>query len=125
VTEAERAMLMRIVEELYDQFVDIVDEGRPELDRDGVLRAATGAIYTASRARELGLVDEIGDREAAMDWLEQRLGKEVTVVEQRRRLGFADLLFGAKAAGEPASAVERLFSSTTGPRFLYYWQGGR
>jgi protease-4 len=124
--EDERALLTGIVEELYDQFVDVVDEGRPGLDRAAVLQVATGAIYTASQALEKGLVDSLGDREEAVAWLARELGGPVEVIEQRRRPGLRDLLFGAEAGAEPpTTAAGRILFDSTGPRFLYYWQGAR
>lgn len=120
----ERAMLTSIVDELYDQFVAVVMEGRG-MDRAAVERAANGGIYTAKQARELGLVDDIGDYRTAIAWFEQQLGEGVKVVEQRRQLGLADLLLGAAAARSPAPGVEQLLTATSGPRFLYFWQGGR
>lgn len=123
---AEREMLTSIVDELYDQFVSVVDEGRA-IDREQVLAAANGGIYTAKQSLALGLVDEIGGYEAALDWFESRLGGPVLVVERRRRPGLGDLLFGAYGSdGLPQqSAIERLLTASTGPRFLYFWQGGR
>lgn len=128
--DEERAMLTRIVDELFDQFVDVVAEGR-SMERGEVLAVATGAIYTTSQAIANGLVDAEGDREAVLDWFESELGNEVALVEHRRILGLADILFGATAAGAPTAppsleqAAGRLLSGLSGPRFLYYWQGGR
>ena len=124
LSDGERAMLTSIVDELYDQFVAVVMEGRG-MDRPSVERVANGGIYTAKQSLEHGLIDEIGDYEAALDWFKTRLGHEVAVVEQRRRAGLADLLLGMSAANAPASSVESLLTSSTGPRFLYFWQGGR
>ena len=73
-------------------------------------------------AREFAV---LGDYDTALDWFEQQLGGRVTVVEQRRRATFADLLFGAFGPQAAASPVDQLLTSSTGPRFLYYWQGGR
>jgi len=124
----ERAMLTGIVDELYDRFVTVVDEGRPNLDRNQVIAVATGAIYTANQALANGLVDEIGDHETAVAWFTKRLGKPVAIVEQRRRAGLGDLLFGAEALTPAPSLQESLgglLRATSGPRFLYYWQGAR
>ena len=122
----EKAMLTSIVDELLDQFVDVVDAGRPGLDRAGVLKAATGAVYTARQAKELGLIDDIGDHETAVAWFQQQLGTSVAVVEARRRPGFGDLLFGGSAPPVGgAAAITDLLTSSSGPRFLYWWQGGR
>jgi protease-4 len=123
---AEQKLLTSIVDELFDQFVSVVDEGRPGLDRDGVLRAATGAVYTAAQAKELGLVDEIGDHTAVLAWFDRQVGKPVTIVEARRRPSFGDLLFGAFGKSPSGDVgIPALLTQSTGPRFLYYWEGGR
>lgn len=123
--DAERAMLTGIVDELYDQFVSVVDEGRDNLDRAQVLAAANGGIYTATQAKALGLVDGLGDHDTALEWFRGKLGKPVTIVEARRRPGLGDLLFGALAPKGVEGAATHLFTNSTGPRFLYYWEGGR
>ncbi|MBX3462060.1 MAG: signal peptide peptidase SppA [Planctomycetes bacterium] len=122
--DEERVMLTGIVDELLDRFVDVVDEGRPNLDRGQVLALATGALYTASQAVANGLVDELGDHETAVAWFRERTGKPVAIVEHRRRIGLGELLFGADAAA-PADPVGSLLRTSSGPRFLYYWQGAR
>lgn len=124
MTDAERAMLTGIVDELYDQFVEVVVEGRG-MPRDDVVRAANGGIYTTAQAIELGLVDAAGDYRDVLDWFEAELGHEVTIVDRRRRAGLGDLLFGSRARAEHAGPLAQLLTSSTGPRFLYYWQGGR
>ena len=91
--------------------------------RAAVERVANGGIYTASQSLSSGLIDDIGDYQTALDWFEGRLGHEVTIVEQRRRAGLGDLLFGMRSDAAPS--VAKLLTSTTGPRFLYFWQGGR
>ena len=120
----ERKMLTSIVAELYDQFVSVVMEGRG-MDRAAVESVANGGIYTAQQSLDSGLIDDIGDYESALAWFKNRLGHDVAIVEQRRRAGLSDLLFGMRAANAPSSTVESLLTSSTGPRFLYFWQGGR
>lgn len=60
MTAEERAILQNIVNEMYDQFVVTVASGR-KMPEDKVRRLADGRIYTGKQAKELGLVDEIGD----------------------------------------------------------------
>lgn len=62
MTEEERAMLLELVEDAYQRFVDIVAEGR-KLNREDVIKLANGSVYTAQKALKLGLVDGIAYRD--------------------------------------------------------------
>jgi len=126
MTTDEQRLLTGIVEELYQQFVTVVTEGRPGLDRAQAQALATGAIYTANQALQNGLIDEIGDLEATSVWLRSSLGGDFELLEQRRRPGLRELLFGARAPVPSLDATAaQLLRATTGPRFLYFWEGGR
>jgi protease-4 len=59
LTEEEQQRLQGQIDEVYDQFIDIVAEGR-ELPRSEVASLATGWVWTGAEAQELGLIDEIG-----------------------------------------------------------------
>ena len=122
----ERVLLTGIVDELLDQFIDIVDIGRDNMDRAQVLAVANGAIFSASQALQSGLVDEIGDRESVLAWLEDELDSDVQLIEHRRVVGLADVLLGVEAA-EPSleQSAGQLLRGLSGPRFLYFWEGGR
>ncbi|MGV8083209.1 MAG: signal peptide peptidase SppA [Coriobacteriia bacterium] len=66
LTATEVAMLQGEVDEVYNQFVDIVAEGRG-MDREEVLKLATGWAWSGQEAQKLGLVDEIGTYQDALD----------------------------------------------------------
>jgi len=66
LTEQERAIIQGEVDEAYDQFIDIVAEGR-SMERSKVASLATGLTWSGERAKELGLVDEIGTYRDALD----------------------------------------------------------
>ncbi|HWC30439.1 MAG TPA: signal peptide peptidase SppA [Dehalococcoidia bacterium] len=65
-TEEEKQKEQALVDDLYDQFLDAVAEGRG-MDKDRVREVATGEVYTARKCTDLGLVDELGDLERAID----------------------------------------------------------
>jgi protease-4 len=65
-TEEEKRKEQELVDDLYDQFLDAVAEGRG-MEKSKVKEVATGEVYTARRCTELGLVDELGDLERAID----------------------------------------------------------
>jgi protease-4 len=62
----ERAILQDLVDEAYQNFVDVVVQGRG-LDREKVLQLADGRIYSGEQAKAAGLVDELGYLDDAID----------------------------------------------------------
>jgi protease-4 len=65
-TPEEQQKEQELVDDLYDQFLEAVAEGRG-MDKERVKAVATGEVYTARRCAEFGLVDELGDLERAID----------------------------------------------------------
>lgn len=65
-TDEEKRKEQELVDDLYDQFLEAVADGRG-MDKERVREVATGEIYTARKCAELGLVDELGDLERAID----------------------------------------------------------
>ena len=57
------------IEDAFEWFVDLVAERRG-LERARVLGLADGRIYTGGRAVEVDLIDEIGEEQDALVWLE-------------------------------------------------------
>ena len=55
-----RELLQGLIDESYKQFTEAVAEGR-DLPVEDVKKFADGRIFTGTQAKELGLVDEIGD----------------------------------------------------------------
>lgn len=61
----ERAVLQAVLDDMHDQFVQAVAEGR-HLPRDRVQALADGRVYSGRMAKELGLVDALGGLEDAI-----------------------------------------------------------
>ncbi len=66
MTDAERRQLQSIVMDSWRQFVDCVAEGR-NLNIDKAEKLADGRLYSAVQALDLGLIDELGDFQKAVD----------------------------------------------------------
>jgi protease-4 len=62
----ERERLSTQAQWMYDRFVDVVAGGRT-LSRDAVAAAAEGRVWTGRQAEHLGLIDEVGGLEEALD----------------------------------------------------------
>jgi protease-4 len=59
MTDAERALLQKMVNSFYQEFVAVVAKGR-KLPVERVRELADGRVYTGREAKALGLVDEVG-----------------------------------------------------------------
>ena len=95
MTAAERAILQEMVDDLYDQFVDVVAEGR-KMEPERVRRLADGRIYTGRQAKKLGLVDEMGTPEDAVNAAARLAGiAGKPAVHEVGRGGLWEMLLGA------------------------------
>jgi protease-4 len=65
-TEEEQQKEQELVDDLYDQFLEVVMKGR-KMTREQAKAVATGEVFTARKAKEVGLVDELGDLDRAID----------------------------------------------------------
>jgi len=66
LTVEEQEMMQSLVDEYYDQFVEVVAQGRG-MSPETVKGLATGQLYTGTEAKELGLVDELGGLDKAVE----------------------------------------------------------
>jgi protease-4 len=64
LTEEEKTLLQSLIDNAYDQFVNVVAAGR-KMEPEQVKKFADGRIFTGEQALELGMVDKLGSlREA-------------------------------------------------------------
>jgi protease-4 len=65
-TPQELAILQKAVDQIYEAFLDRVEEGR-NLPREKVAEIAQGRVWSGKTAQTLGLVDELGGLERAIE----------------------------------------------------------
>lgn len=126
--EETREIYQGIVTEHYETFVDVVNEGRPNLDREDVQELADGRIFTGPTAQEHGLVDEIGFFGDALARIRSETGfDQLHVIEYRRSPGlFGGAQMALRDRGEDLDTlnkVRRVLEGTNPPEFLYMWSG--
>src|SRR5690625_67514 len=59
MTKEEKDILQSMIDEMYDDFVQVIVDGR-KMDEDTVRKLADGRIYTGKQAKKVNLIDEIG-----------------------------------------------------------------
>lgn len=128
LTERERSVLRRLVDDAYGQFVEAVDSGRP-LGRDSLTELADGRIFSGQRAAEVGLVDRTGTLREAVAVAGRMAGIAAppeTVYPPEDRLSLLDLLTGVRTArldGLAGWLPEWIQApATSRPELLYLWR---
>ena len=81
LTDEERQIMQDITDDLYEQFVAAVAEGR-ELPVADVEVLATGQLYSGNQALDLGLVDELGGLDRAIELAAGMAGIAAPEVEE-------------------------------------------
>jgi len=114
-SDHERDRVKALMQDIYADFVHKAALGRKMPD-EKMQALATGRVWTARTARELGLVDALGGLREAFDLAAAKAGlkgKDVQPVILPREKSFLEALFGsAGSAVEPAS-------SALAPRLLH------
>ena len=65
--EMNRDVLKNLLNSAWGRFVEVVDEGRNDLDADAVRELASGDIFTAEEALQVKLIDDVGYLDDAVD----------------------------------------------------------
>ncbi|WP_321420184.1 signal peptide peptidase SppA [uncultured Methanomethylovorans sp.] len=97
LTDEEKEYADSVIMEVYDTFVTDVAEGR-NMSVSEVKNLADGRIYTGKKAKELGLVDELGNFYDAIDIATKLAGieGEPTIVYMNKP-SLSSLLFGSES----------------------------
>ncbi len=110
-TPEEREKEQALLDEFYERFVSIVASAR-SLSSETAHTLATGEVFSAVRAQEVGLVDEVGDMETAIERAMElgNVSRRLMHVHPRRSL--RERLLGGMATAlveEMAAAMDRSF----------------
>jgi protease-4 len=128
LSDEEQIVLQKIIDGFYEQFLDVVETGRPELDKDKLRQLADGRVFIAQQAKEEGLIDQIGYPNDAVKWAKEMAGIDKTkVVMYHRPMKTMPNLYGsAMATGDgPLVNIDLPdWLEGTGTQFLYLWQPG-
>lgn len=98
--EEEKRILQEFADDIHQQFIDDVAAGR-KMKTEAVAQLADGRIYTGRKAVELGLVDNLGGLEDAVEAVGRMAGIEGEIVQvyppRKERFSLTELLTGSTA----------------------------
>jgi len=89
----EREILQGVLDNVHDQFINAVANGRKMLPED-VRKIADGRVFTGEQAVKAGLIDELGDLEDAVKAAGQLSGikGEPVVITKKEKFSFFNFL---------------------------------
>ena len=116
--EDEKTLMQMMIAQGYDTFVSRCAEGR-NMTKEAIEKVAEGRVWTGEAAKELGLVDELGGIDTALEIAVKKAGLEgYTVVSYPAKQDFLSSLLDTK----PTNYVEaQILKSKLGE---YYQQFG-
>lgn len=100
-TDSEKARMTSYIETVYEDFVSKVDAGRDDLNLTQVHEYAQGRVWTGEQALDLGLIDDLGGMDVALEHM-----RELTGIEGKIRLVDAtssDTGLSVTISGDPLS----------------------
>ncbi len=99
MTPEEKRIIQMVIDNVHQQFVQAVAEGR-KMDRDRVAQIADGRILTGEQAKQLGLVDHIGNLQDTIDLAakESAIVGKPNIIYPKRRFSIWDILLKESAS---------------------------
>lgn len=93
MTPEEKKLMQSVIDNVHQQFIQAVAEGR-KMDRLKVAQVADGRILTGEQAKQLGLVDQLGNLQDAIDTAAKLVGIEgkPLVLYPKRKFSLLELL---------------------------------
>ena len=123
-TDRESEKFQELINEIFDNFVAVVAEGR-SLDEAKVREIATGEIMTAQKGISQGLVDEIGDFKDALEAAAEAGGCKPTPRWMRPSRSLSQRIFARSGFGQRSGGqalIEGLGRMMAGG--IYYLEPG-
>ena len=113
----ELALYQRSVNRIYNLFLQKVSQGR-KIPTAKVAEIAQGRVWTGTAAKQIGLVDEIGGLNVAIEYAakQAKLGNDWELQEYPRVSTFTERLFGKKLDETKAKlGIEKTQPNTSNP----------
>jgi len=120
LSERDKELIKGLITDIQEQFISAVAHGRG-LSKEKVREIADGRIFSGAMAKELGLVDRLGNFHDAVDLAKEMTGikGDVSLVyPEKPRTKLWDLIFRSAAKAFDKAVIDSLKT-----RIEYRWDG--
>jgi len=90
LTIEEKDIFQSELDDIHAYFIEEVAANR-KLDPLKVKELATGQVYIGSEAQKLGLIDDLGGKQQAVNYIQQQLNITASLVEYKKPKSFFDI----------------------------------
>jgi len=110
MTPEETRMMQEVIDNIHQQFIQAVIMGR-KMDQAKVMEIADGRILSGEQAKQIGLVDQLGNLQDAIDITAKMVGIEgkPNILYPKRRLSFLEMIMREATSAVLDSLSEKGF----------------
>ncbi len=120
MTPEERKIIQDLVDDIYNQFVDVIVRDR-KISREKVINIADGRVFSGRLAKEYGLVDYLGNMGTAAKLASQLAGKDGKydlIYPRKKHASMFDYVFES-AANQFSRSLKEKVENWGGLGYLY------
>jgi protease-4 len=130
LTDDHRAVLRKLVEDFYEQFVAVVRSNRPNIPAEQFQMLTDGRVFSGHEAAKYGVVDELGDLDVAFARAKELAGiSAADLILYHRPLRYVGSPYAAASAAPTQVNMaqinlggDTLGLGDAGVGFYYLWQ---
>ncbi len=121
INEKDRAYFQDIVDDSYEQFLDVVSRER-KIDKDELRSIANGRVYTGRQAKDIKLVDSLGTLEDAIRiaGVMAKIDGEPAIVKEKGKRNIFDFIIENMANNEIRVLKEDVYNEFLNKPVLQY-----
>ncbi|ACC97600.1 Signal peptide peptidase SppA, 36K type [Elusimicrobium minutum Pei191] len=120
MTEEERTLLQELIDDSYNQFLDVVKTGRPNMNPVELKVYADGRIFTGRKAFSIGLIDALGGEEEALKIAGELADIKDPKIISNRPTTFREWLSSLDPEMS-SKTLDRQIEAISSPKVAYLW----
>lgn len=120
MTDDEKEILQALIDDVYGQFVDAISVGR-NIKRENIIAYADGRVFSGSKAKEIGFVDELGTLEDTIEAISLEVGikdEPLVVYPKEDNPGIWRFIFG-DTMEETLNLKDKIRGAFSGYNIMY------
>lgn len=121
MTPEERAIIQELVDDIYNQFIDVIVRDR-KMTREQVMAIGDGRVFSGRKAKEYGLVDQLGNLAVAAKLaseLSGRNGQYDLVYPKQKKSSIFDYMFESAANQISRTVMQKAEKGRGGLNYIY------